>query len=857
MARKQLRPHQREAVDAVLRALEPPPGRPLPAGGLRTQVIMATGSGKSLVAVRSAEELRAARVLVLVPSLDLLVQTGAAWREGGRSGRMAGVCSLRAEDAGFPTTTDPAELAALVSRSGPADRVTVFATYASLGLGTLERAHRAGLPAWDLVVVDEAHRTSGRIGKPWAVVHDNRRIPAARRLYMTATPRVWRDPEGADGTAEATGAGPGAGRGELVASMEDDPDGPFGARCHTLSLSEAIDRRICAPYRVVCVDVTDPGFQAAVLLGPDGRSDAVRGPRLAALQTALVKAAAEQDFRRTLVFHHLTREAEAFAAGLPAVAARLRRSSRAVRPAYPRTVWADWLCGRHPAAHRRRVLDAFADPRVADRAFLGSVRVLGEGVDTRECDSVFWADVRGSMPDLVQAVGRALRIRPGEGKVASLVVPVLLGPGETPEAMLTSRAYGSLARVLEALRAHDSRLVEALAQPQAQSRTPKPARESGAGAGGAGAGAGAGPGGVSPEAQGLLAFSAPRDPALLAAFIRLRVLHPEREHWRRGVAAASVYRRLAGDLRVPFGFRAPAPGTGGPGSGGPASPAGSGGLGAGGPAGPAGPGAAEWPASLAGFPLGQWIADARRTYRRGALGAERMASLDVLGMVWSHFDVAFDEGLSAARAWAAEHGHLLPPADATWNGAPVGIWMKNNRAAARRGDLPVERREALEEIDASWCPAWDISWQRAFHLTRAHLAAGGSVPAGPGEAVVQGEDLGAWVRAQRLGWERLGWAQHWLLEHTLGLAPATESERPEPRRSQAEKWAAQLAAARQFREREQHLRVPRGHVERVGTRDLRLGAWIANQRTRAASLPPDRVRELNALGMRWSVRAEQ
>ncbi|WP_431331466.1 hypothetical protein ACPZ13_36565 (plasmid) [Streptomyces sp. IPPR8] len=64
------------------------------------------------------------------------------------------------------------------------------------------------------------------------------------------------------------------------------------------------------------------------------------------------------------------------------------------------------------------------------------MKVLGEGVDTRNCDSVYFADVRGSMPDLVQAVGRALRMRPGEGKVASLVVPVLLGPGETVDNML-------------------------------------------------------------------------------------------------------------------------------------------------------------------------------------------------------------------------------------------------------------------------------------------------------------------------------------------------------------------------------------------------------------------------------------
>ncbi|MEW5627945.1 Helicase associated domain protein [Streptomyces hydrogenans] len=825
---------QQEAVDAVVRALELPARSLAPERGLRTQVIMATGSGKTRVAARSAEKLRAGRVLVLVPSLDLLTQTEAAWREAGRTGPMIGVSSLRGEDVTFPNTTDVEELVDWVR---PFDKVTVYATYASLGLGTLERAHQAGLPGWDLIVVDEAHRTSGRIGKPWAVVHDNTRIPSLRRLYMTATPRLWQLDEDSEGAP-----------GELVASMEDDPEGPFDSRAFTLTLSEAIDRGICAPYQVVCVDITDTQLQAAQLLGAEGRSDEVRGARLAALQTALLKASAEEGFRRTLVFHHVVKEAEAFAAGLPGVATQLHAADPEL---YPRTIWADWLCGDHKPGHRRRVLGEFADGiatdgTVVEKGFLGSVKVLGEGVDTRECDSVFWADVRGSMPDLVQAVGRALRMHPGEGKVASLVVPVLLGPGETADNMLTSRAFGGLAKLLEALRAHDARVVEQLAEQQAPSAY-KPASK--AAQGQEGRGEGNGSGGPSAPARKLLKFSTPRDPAQLAAFINLRVLNPEHEHWRRGVEAAVIFAREHGDLKVPFTYRVPegeeAEGVG-------------------------------WPASLANFPLGQWIADNRRFYARGDMDEDRIEQLEKLGMVWSHFDVAWEEGLAAARGWAEVNGHLLAPLDATFQGYRVGTWLKNARAAARRaqeleqrqaeglpveswaGALSAERREQLEDIDPSWCPAWPVEWQRAFHLVRLHLEeVGGTLPTEPGEVMHQSEDLGRWVRAQRLGWDKLTTVQQWMCEQVLGITPATEEEKPQPRRTQADKWALNYEAAKQFFEREGHLRVPRKHVERIvgedqEERELRLGAWVGNQRSRAATLSQERVELLSAIGMRWS-----
>lgn len=835
----ELRSHQREAVDRVRSALELPARSRMPERGLRTQVIMATGSGKTRVAARSAEELHADRVLVLVPSLDLLAQTETAWREAGRRGPAIGVSSLRGDEVSFPNTTDVDEL---VEWTRGLEKVTVYATYASLGLGTLERAHAAGLPAWDLIVVDEAHRTSGRIGKPWAVVHDNTRIPSLRRLYMTATPRLWQADEDQEQGAP----------GELVASMDNDPEGPFGSRAFTLTLSEAIDRGICAPYQVVCLDITDTQLQAAQLLGAEGRSDQVRGARLAALQTALVKASSEENFQRTLVFHQMVKEAEAFAAGLPHTAARLHTSDPEL---YPKTIWANWLCGEHKPNHRRRVLGEFAagiatDGTIVEKSYLGSAKVLGEGVDTKNCDSVYWADVRGSMPDLIQAVGRALRIQPGEGKTASLVVPVLLGPGETTDNMLTSRAYGGLARLLEALRAHDTRVVEQLAEQQAPSAyTPVSTDDSGKSTGRSGESSG----GVSAPAKALLKFSTPRDPAQLAAFINLRVLNPEHQHWRRGVEAAMIYSREHGDLRVPFTYRVPAEkdqrddqeaeGTG-------------------------------WPATLANFPLGQWTADNRRFHARGNMDKDRIEQLEKLGMIWSHFDVAWEEGLSAARGWAEENGHLLAPLDATYQGAKVGIWLKNARAAARNAaenehrraeglsvessvwTMPESRREQLEDIDPSWCPPWPVTWQRNFHLVRIHLYTGGTLPTTAGEVLRQGEDLGRWVRSVQLGWNQLTTVQQWMCEQVLGITPTPEDEKPK-RRTQADKWAMNYQAAKQFHQREGHLKVPRKHIETMLTENgheqqHRLGAWINNQRTRATSLSPERIEQLSTIGMRWT-----
>ncbi|MER6401494.1 Helicase associated domain protein [Kitasatospora sp. NPDC001603] len=819
---KKMRLNQEEACDASVRLLTPPASGLLPPEGLRCQIRAATGSGKSLTAVHVAGRLRSERTLVLVPSLPLLEQTVEVWRREGHGGRMVGLCSLKgSEQPGIPCTTDPAEL--IRWTAGP-ERVTVFATYASLGLGHLEKAQQVDLEPFSLAVVDEAHRVSGQAGKPWAAILDNTRIVCDRRLFMTATPRLWAVRERDRERAAAAGME----SAELIASMDDESLSGFGPIAHDYPLGQAISDGVIAPYRIVCVDVSDPALQGLEQRGASEMSVEYRGARLAALQTALLTAAAEWDLARVLSFHHMVAEARALSTGLSEVAKVLWEQDPALHPA-PELIGTSWLESEHTVAERRATLGAFSSLLADDglrllRYVLSSVKVLSEGVDTFDCDSVFFADVRGSMVDLVQAVGRALRMKPGSGKVATIVVPVILGPGESGEQLLSSRAFDGLAKLLMALRSHDAAAVEHLALPQSETRPPREPRHAG-----------------DPDerrsvqaGERLLQFSTQRDPAVIAAFVRTRVLEPEREEFRRGLEELLAYKTAFGDVKVPYAYRAPS-----------------------------------------GHRLGAWVADQRRYKAAGVLDAERVKELDGLGMVWSAFDSAFTDNLVTVVGYAAEHGHACPPADAVWGGRPVGTIMKNLRTAQRRtealqrraeagesgldwtGALSADRKAALDEIDPGWCPSWPVDWRRCFILARRHLQDGGTLAgAEPGSIVVQGEDLAGWARAQQASWDKLVPAQQWALEHVFGLEPLAPEEKPAPKVSHAEKEQRNLAAAAQYREREGHLNVPRKHKETLlladgTTAEISLGLFIANSRSRRAAIPAARAARLTELGMRW------
>ncbi|MGW1878803.1 Helicase associated domain protein [Streptomyces sp. NPDC001975] len=445
---KQLRVHQREAYNAAVRALSRMP---------RATVISATGTGKTITAIRIAERfVRQGNILVVVPSLNLVGQTAWHWHADSRIARMLAVCTLKPTTVSLSgdrltATTDPARIARTLAASrGPA---VVFTTYQSLPV--IARAHRHHrLPPWEIVIIDEAHRSSGSSKKQWALIHHDHEIPAERRLYMTATPRVWK-PEEAKKQRRRRTLQPDEPP-EPLASM-DDPS-IYGPVVYNLSLADAIDRGILADYRIIAPVITDDDLRD--ILNTDDITRRPNGLRLAALQVCLLHAMRTHRIRRVISFHSRIVYARQFSETLS------RTVEAAAATTHVRRLWSRAVYAAQSPRLRAQFLAEFEDIPLlrrrsgpadhVDGAVLSNVRILGEGVDVPDADAVLFADPKRSASDIIQALGRALRQPPGAGKIAVLIIPVYIGPRQSTEQAMLSSEFAILWEVLNGLRAHDS-----------------------------------------------------------------------------------------------------------------------------------------------------------------------------------------------------------------------------------------------------------------------------------------------------------------------------------------------------------------------------------------------------------------
>jgi|TARA_R100000935_G_scaffold58859_1_gene98686 predicted helicase len=467
--KKTLKDHQREALKCVTEGLEETD---------RGKLIMACGTGKTFTGLRIAETIGGAgkRVLFMVPSLALMSQTVREWKNDAQDDFVAfSACSdtkvgrkedadsldLNVHDLAFPATTDPEKLARQVNDANPEKMTVVFSTYHSIDVLTRAQQNH-GLPAFDLVICDEAHRTTGVTLKDeddsnFVRIHNNDYVRAEKRLYMTATPRIFGDAarrKADDHDAE-------------LASMDDESK--FGKDLFHRGFGWAIENDQLCDYKVIVLAV-DEGLISNTI-----QNRLKEGAELTLDDATKIigcyKALTKSDLKDDLTFDpRPMKRAIAFCQSID--------KSRIIEDEFAKVVdeytGSDMIDdgghlstevrhvdGTYNASARDELLNWLKADTDGDTCrILTNAKVLSEGVDVPALDAIMFMHPRKSQIDVVQSVGRVMRKDPkGEKKLGYVILPVAIPPDTKPEdALNDNERYKVVWQILNALRAHDERL---------------------------------------------------------------------------------------------------------------------------------------------------------------------------------------------------------------------------------------------------------------------------------------------------------------------------------------------------------------------------------------------------------------
>src|SRR5262245_20659051 len=421
----------------------------------RAHVVMACGTGKTLVGLWAAEELKPKTVLVLLPSLTLLQQTLDEWSRHNNWGReftYLCVCSdptvaardandpvrLDATDLEFRVDTSPDEVRRFIERDTPGIKV-VFSTYQSSHV--VSQGVR-GFEPFDVAIFDEAHKTTGPQGGLFAHSLKDENIRIRKRLFFTATPRHYdirhRDKEGDF----------------RIVSM--DNEAIYGPRAYTLTFGSAARQGIICNYKVVfsVVDgqeINDFALKHGITLVA---GDLI-GARWVANQIAVERAVEKSGAKRAITFHSRVSSAKVFSSD----------GTRGIRQFLPEFS-VDHVNGEQKSSERKRIIRSFRD---AAKGLVTNARCLTEGIDVPAVDLVAFIDPRRSKIDIAQATGRAMRKPQGSTKeVGYIVIPLFLDrrSGETLEEAARRSEFDGVADVLNAMQEQDEDLVQIIRELQ-------------------------------------------------------------------------------------------------------------------------------------------------------------------------------------------------------------------------------------------------------------------------------------------------------------------------------------------------------------------------------------------------------
>lgn len=500
--KKQLREHQRQALMAVKEGL---------ADAARGKLIMACGTGKTFTSLKIAEELagKGKRVLFLVPSLSLLSQTLTEWtQESATPLHSFAVCSdsdvgkkrdknddtvnTFVHELRYPATTNPKRLVEEMNKRHDAEHMSVvFSTYHSIGVVS-DAQNAYGLAEFDLIVCDEAHRTTGvafdgEDESAFVQVHDADFIHAKKRLYMTATPRIYG--EEAELNAEKDKA--------KLFGMNNLSI--YGKELFVINFSEAVQRGLLVDYKVIvlAVDESHVNKRLQDLLADENNSLKVDdAAKIIGCWKALSKQNSQTDLQddpnpmqRAVAFCQVIEpsskarqhkvSSKNIAGMFQAVVEAYQEQEKLADPDNEALVenylqcTAEHVDGGMNASEKEAKLQWLkAQPAPNTCKILSNVRCLSEGVDVPSLDAVLFLTPRNSQVDVVQSVGRVMRLAEGK-KRGYVILPVVIPAGVEPhQALNDNKTYKVVWQVLQALRAHDDRFDAMINQLELNNKKP-------------------------------------------------------------------------------------------------------------------------------------------------------------------------------------------------------------------------------------------------------------------------------------------------------------------------------------------------------------------------------------------------
>lgn len=490
-AKKQPRYYQREVIKSALEHFKT---------NDRGQLIMAPGTGKTFTSLKVAEAMAKEAgkeqytVLYLVPSIQLLTQTLRGWNNDTdmtmssmavTSDRNASRGSIKkkdreeenyiqvkASDIGYPATTSAKkvvenyqELMAFPKKQ----LLVVFGTYQSIDV--LGKAQENGFPDFDLIIADEAHRTTGAkaLGDEASVftkVHDDSNVRGLKRLYQTATPKLY----GVDAKKKAED------NSIVISSMDDE--NLYGKVFYRLGFGDAISHDILTDYKLMVLAVDETVVQKDMqksLSDPENGLNIDDVGRIIGVWNGMIKRETFSDkvsgepMKRAIAFSRTIEDSKRLSAQFENVVNDYLDSEEGY------SVNVRHVDGGMNALEKNEALDWLASEDIPEDSarILSNVRFLTEGIDVPNLDAIIFLSPRKSQVDIVQSVGRI--IRKFEGKdYGYIILPIVVPAGETPETILdNNKSYDVVWQVLNALRSVDERFEATINKLELNKKKPK------------------------------------------------------------------------------------------------------------------------------------------------------------------------------------------------------------------------------------------------------------------------------------------------------------------------------------------------------------------------------------------------